>query len=606
MATDEEFDRLLEENKYDEAVMRAECAVMERRPITLALLNRLPASYLNCSPLLLQVKAAELVKQGRLAEAKESLELALKSFGVMAMPGRFLSVMGTLTRISLRLGELAAAETMVRFLQDENKHDRQEPQDGEIVGALAFGSYLVRADGSDVRLLRAASETYIRDEMWESAFSLLVEHHVLFGEEMPDAEFQACLRRLKQRALTCPEEAWVPGVLLLDLVCRTRWEEAGVQLLSWLKDDAAANGLAYDTYVYTAIACFLAMPEEERRHVRAAMIDFLQNRRSRYIEDLRLLYAVLQTLQAELFLMENPELAEAARLEAAWVKGQLKLPERSYGAELTVPAVTSKKPQGQPVAGFGSDSPLWIRVKFLGGLSMEREGDEIRGLRWKRRKAQELFVYLLLQPKYTSPKERIIEELQLGEDPVKAANSLYVVIHQLKQTLHEHLNISNAVSMRDGLITFREDAVEYVDAERYMALIRVADQLWDKDRALAAEMYEEANLLYAELLPEFPYLTWLDSVREHVKEKQGGILRKLSLFARGQQDAALEEQYCRARLSLRPDDEEACQSLLRVLVREQKLGEAKQVLQSFTERLRSELGMEPSDATIKLLGGALQ
>ncbi len=54
MIPDESMDGLLRRNRFREAVMRMECALLEEREVQEELLRQIPDSYLNASPLLLQ------------------------------------------------------------------------------------------------------------------------------------------------------------------------------------------------------------------------------------------------------------------------------------------------------------------------------------------------------------------------------------------------------------------------------------------------------------------------------------------------------------------------------------------------------------------------
>lgn len=243
-----------------------------------------------------------------------------------------------------------------------------------------------------------------------------------------------------------------------------------------------------------------------------------------------------------------------------------------------------------PLSGAGVSCP-----------SVDQGGVELPALRWKRKKARELLLYLLLQPSYGAPKEQIIEALFEHSTSAQAANQYYVAVNYVKQLLSEQLGVKDAVVTNNGYVYLRGEWIEFVDAEQYQALIRVADQLWTKDRELAVELYDKAVALYGELAPEMSYVEWLEGWRRLLTEKQTRSLYRLGEEARltGEYDKA--ETYALEWIKLCPHQEEAYQSLMKTLIAAGRKSEARHWYRKLEEMCREELGTKPLAESRSLL-----
>jgi len=585
---------LLARHRYREACIRMESLLLDGCRLSEPWLRCLPEEQLYVSPLLLQELGELSLSSGKLQEALRLLDSAVKGYSAMAFPDRLLTAMSWLSQTLLRLGQLNEAETLLTFLKEEHERTPAAARlDGAIPLALAAGNRLI--DGSDRRAewYRDAIDCFERRRQYKEAASALANWlldndaapHVPIGDGIAwrIGQWHAAGEGLDGMA------AWLQA--LLDAAA-CRWERAyrGLQALldsGWQAEADYAHA-AYAEAVMLRAELELQNGEAESR-LRA-----VRSLRTKHAADIQLAYRLLHEEHAGRMALGQLDEAQTALAEAAIIGRYLQLPpsqameaaEESPAAEVEAAPVRLSQPED----GRGS----W-RVRFFGGLCFERGTNEIRHIRWKRRKAQELCICLLLQPRYAYPKEQLVELLQLGEDEKKAIRQLYVIIHQLKQTLLEQLGIDEGAYTREGLVMLREDAFEYVDTERYQALLRIAEPLWSRDRALSHELYQEAYLLYGELLPELPYLGWLDNLRVYMQERQIAVIRRLRHIAEDRQDSASEESYCQEWIRLAPYGEEAHGYLLRMLLRRGRYGEAQLVYARYAELCREEWGAEPSE-----------
>jgi len=593
------IDALLDGGLHMEAFIRLERMAMEGERTEEAWLRRLPAEMLAASPLLMREMGDSRLRAGDLREAKLWLTRAIAEFGATDDPDGLLAVLCSLAPVLLRLGEVEEASTLFEFLEKEAESLPAERMAGAFPLALAFGcAWKGEPERAQARYAEAI-DLFERKQMYEEATAALAELLQQCEGRLSERQWEELAWRLRHWASRAPGVAlaaeWMPGLRLLQ---SGQWEEAYACLRPMA--DASWEREPYRHRVYVHLALFRAALRIDPL-LAEGLLPVLAELKQAYDADLEMRRDMLLTVSEGCSLLGRTEEARDALKEAGYIERYLKL-KPDGKSDAAIPAVpTDRSPQ--PREDQNDYERRGWRIVCFGGLSFERGEHEVRHIRWKRKKAQELCVFLLLQPKYAYPKEQLVEQLELGEDRDKANKLLYVVIHQLKQTLLEELAVRDGAGIREGMVALREDAFDHVDVERYLTLIRVADQLWLKDRALSYEMYQEAFGLYDDLLPELPYFSWLERMREFLLDKQAAILRKLRLLAEEQGDGELEETYCREWIRLQPEREEAYAHLIRLLLALKRNGEISALYDRLSRMCREELGTEPSEELRALVRG---
>lgn len=559
-----ELSELIRRKRMDEAVLLLERTLLEGGVIDDSMWELLPAAWLDRSALLLQARGDRLLRSGRLAEAKAAFSGAVKGFALQTFRSRLLASMACLADVQMRSGEWHAAETLWRFLRDEYEGGAEERLPGEVLHTLALGAY-VWGEAPSVKLWLEAAEAFEREDRKAGGCRALLEllfYSEWFREpELSEREYVVAkirswtredprLRAYEQLLAAFTGEEPLPRA------------EAGTSRGDW-----SSAGLHLAAQVELCAMRRSAKPP-------SAWVDRLHDWQQSLAEDV-----LLQLLiRIELHAAERP--------------GELETPD---------PVLERWKRRLRPRTGraaFASATtaaqmPVW-RVHCFGSLRFAGGGQEVQSFQWKRRKAQELFAYLLLQPGYGSTKEQLLEVLWPNEDIEKSSNVLYVVVHQLKRTLRDALQAERAVTIKDGSVRLREGFIEFVDVEKYLALLRVADQLWTKDRSLSLEMYREALAIYDDLLPGFPYADWLERLREYVLEQQISASRKLGQAAEEAGDWELAQSYYADWVRRRPYQEEAYHRLIGMLAAAGRHREARRWYDRWAEICQSEFGLAPS------------
>ncbi|KIL40824.1 hypothetical protein SD70_11395 [Gordoniibacillus kamchatkensis] len=584
--------------RMNQAVMWLENEMLQGRTPEEELLGLVMPS-LQESPLLLRAYGERCFRQGRLIEAKSALAKAVKQFTAQTFRRPLLSSMALWVDILLRTGELQPAETLLRFLREEYARTEQEPVEGEVPYALGRAAWLLHGSAEAKALLRAAFDAYIRDGRLEQSADLAIEL-LLYERKQKDSDSAFKLMvEMHLRQTSAAERKLIPYVQLaeaLKLEQREAWGEAASLLL-----ELPALQLPYRLRAEAELALVRALrlsavdPEFEERHR-------LYRLQEQFPSDWELQYDIRMALSEGYTSLKGKEAEKREALQEAAAIGsllQFAYMQPAARNERTEAAVPAPQDLGAPAANARGP---W-RVHCFGGLRLVGKGVQAEGIPWGRRKAKELFLFLLLQPNYAASKERIIELMLPGDEPERAANHLYVIVHQLKKTLQSALHAENAVMIKDDQVRLNDAMIEYVDVEQYVALNRVAEQLWMQDQDLSVELYAQAGGLYGELLPELPYLDWLEEQREVLLEKQTVLLGKLGKAAEMSGATDQAERHYREWIELRPYQEEAYQAMMKLLMRSGRKKEAERWYGKLTELCLQELGTVPSEETRTILSG---
>lgn len=592
--------------------LMVERALLNGDPAAESMLARMTSDDLRRSPLLAKARGESLIRAGRLKEGLELLEQAVKSLAAQGQHGYLLDALASLSIVRIRTGNGPEAATILRFLREE--FARSAAVTGVVAHALAMGAHLLDEPADISAFLNAAFDAYAQEPRDYGYGALLLD--VWTGLAPPEE-----LTRWESRAAWAQQqvhlgrnwEAHVRCVQGMNRYYAADWPEA-VVLLEPLHGFESALGRYHAALMggYRFLArCRCGQPglwptESEFRQWDGVLRE--------EEADLALKFHAEMLSGEWMRLRSDPTEARAARRRAEIVHSLSGMPQQARmladwdkrDADRPLPSPSSPPPMppsAQPERAAGSER-AW-RFYCFGKLRLARGGEEAGELVWKRRKTKELLAYLLLQPQYESPRDRVVEMLFAGAEPDKAANRLYVAIHELKRTFQAQLGAPEAVALKEGQVRLCEPIVEYVDVEQYGALARVGEQMWRQDRELALEMFDQACQLYDDLLPEMPYVDWLEPYREALLETQTGMLRRLALQAAEEGNAGRAESYLAEWLRLKPLQEEAHYEMIALLASDGRQMEALNWYRQWEKTCSRELGSAPMPETRQLVRGLL-
>ncbi|WP_020619578.1 AfsR/SARP family transcriptional regulator [Paenibacillus daejeonensis] len=550
----------------------------------------LPANVRLASPLLLRVECVRLLAEGKAREAAEQLSLSVKAYAAQANEHEMLSMMGLLALLYTQIGGTPESRTILDFLQEE--YERTPGQcSGFVLWALArrggvpdHSSRQEHWTQAERYYLEAAARFMERGEhIWFAG--LLLDRWVFDADSFRSKpEWERWMELLRQWAALYP-------------ICSQAY-----RLLTPEADDALRDtGLPIRFWILTQ-----AIKEPARRVKEAKPF--------RHDAEVQLF-----TMPSELDDILAKEDMETA---AAWLRRAVML-ARSIGSPAALRlsdqlgrTLQDLRPawnlleQGQRVpssdtkpASFAAEErhpERAIHVQLLSGLRLSTgDGQEIE-LKWKRRKARELLVYLLLQPNYRAMREVILEQVFGDGEASKLANHLYVSLHELRHVL-KTCGWEGAVYARSGVIGIEEACIGVVDVEQYTTLCRVGDQLWADDREAALKLYLDAVQLYGQLGADMPYAEWLERWRSQLMDRQTLMLRRLIDYYTDAEDKTRTEHWLNQWILLRPDHEEAYQAMIRFWKASGHEAEAISWYRRLERVCEEELGTKPLRETHRLL-----
>ncbi len=218
-----------------------------------------------------------------------------------------------------------------------------------------------------------------------------------------------------------------------------------------------------------------------------------------------------------------------------------------------------------------------VHITLLGGFAVTVAGTPIPSAGWRRRHAAALVKTLALVPARRLHREQLIDTLWPELTVDEAAPRLHKAAHYARRTLGH----PDSVVLAGDMVALWPDGDVQVDAVIFQEQAEAA--LSDKDAAaagLAADRYR------GDLLPEDPYESWAESVRDRLRLLHLDVLR---LAGRWEVLTTVD-----------PADERAHLELIAALARRGDRRAALRQFERLERALRAELGVAPSRAAERL------
>ncbi len=245
-----------------------------------------------------------------------------------------------------------------------------------------------------------------------------------------------------------------------------------------------------------------------------------------------------------------------------------------------------------------------LQVQTLGEFRVWRGKQEVAPSDWRREKARRLFQVLLTYRRGMLDRDQILEMLWPDQDPETARRDFKVALSTLCKVLEPDRpeGIPSAYIVRDGSrYGLRPGADLWLDVEELEALIAGGDRLLERDPEGALECYRKALTLYrGDYLEDCLYEDWCSEERERLVALYLRTADRVAeLLA---QRAAWEDvlTLCQEVLTRDPCWESAYRWMMLAYARTGRRAQAARVYTRCVQRLRDELQVEPSPATVQL------
>jgi DNA-binding SARP family transcriptional activator len=247
----------------------------------------------------------------------------------------------------------------------------------------------------------------------------------------------------------------------------------------------------------------------------------------------------------------------------------------------------------------GWDRAPMLAVHLLGRLHVSLNGVAVQ--QWPSGRGRSLFKYLVTHRDLWPQREVLMETFWPGSSPAAARNSLNVAVYGLRRALRAAADVP-VVVFEGGTYRLAAGLRLWVDVEEFERHAEAGRRLENLgEQAAAIAEYELAASLYrGDLLADDPYEEWPVLARERLRLTHLDLLDRLSglLFDQGRYGACAT---VRRRIIERDDcREDAHRRLIRCYSR---LGHPHLALRQYlacAAALRSELGVDPAPATLRL------
>ncbi|WP_028551051.1 AfsR/SARP family transcriptional regulator [Paenibacillus sp. UNC451MF] len=560
---------------YKQLIFTMECRVFNGEALDAAVLDQIPRRMLQESSVLLEWQAERYLHDGKLTEARSLSELAVRGFAQQTYTQKLNSALSLLAIINLRLGELRDAETVLVFLKEQWARDPDELEGRSLV-ALAQGAYLVGDYGKEKHYVMAAKDAFIRQGQLREAVQTGLEIFSSGNMSLSEQEAGSLLLFMEQQVRL--DKQWEPYYLAMqgiDYINHGDWESA-CRLLRQIDQQV----LPYEhgtrcllSELQGALAKGTSLTEQEQGQ--------LQDILKQYGSDMFIRFETYCLLYASARLERNHRHASEY-----WKSIQAVADITRHPRHLLL--LQQEEQKRETLSAGCWTIHLFGKMKFVQG-SVEKQD-----LNWKRKKAFELLTYLLMQHQFSATKEQVMEDLFGSMYADKMANQLYVIVHQLKQTLNKELGFEQAVILKEGLVRLQEQFIKATDLEQYEALLREGDLVWDSHRTKAIELYKQAIVMYGELVPEIRYADWLELRRSSLQDKQEVALKRLARQASDQSQFEQSEAYYKEWIALCPAQEQAYQGIIELYVSNSRKQDALNYYRKWERICMDEFGVDPS------------
>jgi DNA-binding SARP family transcriptional activator len=229
-------------------------------------------------------------------------------------------------------------------------------------------------------------------------------------------------------------------------------------------------------------------------------------------------------------------------------------------------------------------SHLKLHLFLLGGFRVAVDDREIPAAEWRRGPSAALVKLLALAGGHRMHREQAMEALWPAASPESSAGNLRKAVHFARRTLGDH----EAIGFENDIVSLAPSGEVTVDAETFEADAKLALR---GSRPDPVACLRAADLYGGELLPDDRYTEWSEATRENLRQLYVRVLKAGALWER--------------LLELDPTDEEAQRNVMQAALDAGNRGEVIRRFRQLRERLRIDLGVGPSKATVAIYERAL-
>lgn len=239
-----------------------------------------------------------------------------------------------------------------------------------------------------------------------------------------------------------------------------------------------------------------------------------------------------------------------------------------------------------------------MRVRMLGGLSIEYEGSPLSLERTITSKSMQLLEILVYFQKTGIPRALLLDMLYKKDKVIDPGNNLRVTSHRLKKLIEASRLPEGDYIRTAGKVYYWDAPVEtWVDALEFDRLLELAEASDDREEQM--RYLEEACRMYkGELLPCLSDEPWVEEESRKYREKYTKALRKLEAYWKEKKEYARLLEMAGYAASIYPFDEwQAVKMECYIALGQPEAAEKE--YEDTVKLLLEERGITPSDAIME-------
>ena len=306
--------------------------------------------------------------------------------------------------------------------------------------------------------------------------------------------------------------------------------------------------------------------------------------------------ALLARVLANVSEEERPEIDRLAAQAAGTAVGLLH--QRDYRFLLRTKAAAFavlREPMRRWKIGRGlvpdvaRENAVALRIELLGGLRVTVDGSVLAPEVWKRRKARDLFAYLVTMRGRPVPRARLVDLFWPDMEADAAHDSLRVTVSAIRRAVGDVVKSENAAyrfAAPPGTLVDTETFDAWIDAARTAKAEGATD---DARRAFAGAI----GIYRGDFMDGFEDGSWQWRDRERLRAAFLDALRWLAHDAEG--DAVARSSAIDRLLETTPFDIDAIRLRLELMAASQQLSEARRTYEDWKARYRAAVGPDPPE-----------
>ncbi|WP_166238542.1 AfsR/SARP family transcriptional regulator [Paenibacillus turpanensis] len=570
-------ERLIQRKQYMEGAFFLEKCIRNGQDIPHELMVQVPNQYVIVSPYLSRYWGQAALENGSVQSSIEFLTSALRMFASYSLHEDFLGVLALIAQANLRIGNIEEFVVQIQYLDQE--YSRKEIVcSGVVPYTISLGEHYTELLQPCGVYLEEAFQLYLKENDPKGMSIVLVEANlrprILRNPECWEENYTLVVNRL---SFDSKQKYWIYPVTISYLYMKQNW----TVLLEQDKD--LEQEIQQIPYYYQCLVCALLRLAASASGIGQGSGCERLSQPVVYddvgIQFLISVARVTQMKDSHEYVQRSIHLYQQCRLPSHKTLVDQHSATDGMVAESAAPGIQ--------VFGFGS-------FQIHGP-------DGSYPIQWTRKRARDLFIYLLLQPKFSCTKEKAVEDFFPNHDYKKALNQINVTVHSINSSLGEHIKVKPIVIQENGLIYINPVLEIHFDINQYLLMLQSGEALWISNRDEAFTLYRQASELFQPIFTNIEGAEWIHRFQDELFLKQLEVFRRLGEYAVQTNRLEEAEAVYKQAVNYDPLQEEFYQGLIAVLISKGKSGEAMFWYKQLESLLRKELDMEPMEETRLLL-----